>query len=428
MSSIYTIDNAGYPQDFLNSIKVPVTEEIQRTCTLSGTLRSQLKPGNDFTFTLDQAIVTAERHMFILDPASKVINLNPSKLVSDWVNLLRWEVGAFWQVIRGSPDQITTKAQFTHEHPKRSGEMLAEGISLLFLEDRMKYPPQCFWFYKGAKARPDFIFDSTFRGMGGMWNGSQFGVEARCRSSQANLHGVDEDDLQAKKAANPNLSCVLGVYFFHGQGPHASNSAPMTRIHLADPEGQGRSMHDYERAWVIINHYLGVVSRIGMWEHRDHLSQCLHDAASGLYPKRHLSPQDPKAIRRVVHGPLGWPRDKKNFVGRHFNTLLEMACERPADQHEYRLIRQRVQAALDSGSFGYHVFRGLRKDVVAFLADAKWRELEQYRDKDTGIHDHGVTITADGVLVQRMLVTDRTTQEAQDVVDQLRAKEYRIND
>ena len=78
---MYAIDNADYPQDFLKNITVPVTEETLRNCVLSPTLRSQLKPGTDFPFSLDRAIATADRHMLILDPTSKAIHLNPPELV-----------------------------------------------------------------------------------------------------------------------------------------------------------------------------------------------------------------------------------------------------------------------------------------------------------------------------------------------------------
>ena len=191
MNGQHVIDNSQYPLAFSVPMTIPVKEEeAHQNLRLSATLSNQLRPGTPFTFAMDQAIATAERHMFIFDPTTFAYLTNPVKMVNDWVNLVRWEVSSFWNVYRGSNDEIahtdSTLVHYSHEHPKRAGEVLAEGIALLFLEDRLGCPPQCFWFFKGSKARPDFIFNSNFQGIGMMMNGFQFGVEMRCRKSQAN--------------------------------------------------------------------------------------------------------------------------------------------------------------------------------------------------------------------------------------------------
>ncbi len=429
MSNPYEIDNVQYPSGFFNNLSIPVTEETLRACTLTPLLRSQLNPGTDFVFTMDDAISTAERHMFILDPNATSLQLNPVKLVQDWVNLVRWEVSTFWNTYPGTPDEIAhtdnVHVHYTHEHPKRSGEVLAEGLALLFLQDRMNIPPQCFWFYKGGKARPDFIFDTTFRGAGVMWNGSQFGVEARCRKSQANLYDIDEKDLHKKKVNNPQLSAVLGVYFFYGRGSHPRNLEPMTRIHLADPQQEGLPLTNTQRAWVIINHYLGATSRIGMWEHRDHLATCLHQAAHGVYPDQRMNLDD-RRIQRTVPQPGREPGDRHDFRGRHFNSLLAAASVSPKSQDETKIIRKTIQLRLNSGDLGQHVFRGIRRDVLSLIENCQWGELENYRDPDAGGHSPGEAITADGYLVQQSPITDRSSEEARDVIKQLGLMGFRV--
>jgi len=134
MNSQHFIDNSQYPSDFMIPVTIPVTEELHRNCKLSGTLRNQLNPGTPFTFAMDQAIATAERHMFIFDPVAVAWLTNPVKMLNDWVNLVRWEVSTFWKVYRGSNNEIahtdSTLVHYSHEHPKRAGEK-EKGSDLL---------------------------------------------------------------------------------------------------------------------------------------------------------------------------------------------------------------------------------------------------------------------------------------------------------
>ena len=429
MTSEYGIDNSQYPKDFHDPVTIPVTEETLRNCRLTPNLKQRLMPGTSFTFTMDQAINTAERHMYIFDSGISSWLTNPVKMVNDWVNLVRWEVSTFWKVYRESGDEIahtdSRQVHYTHEHPKRSGEVLAEGIALLFLENRMDCPPQCFWFYKGSKARPDFIFDTSFRGIGMMMSGSHFGVEARCRKSQANLYAADEEDLLRKKQSNSNMSYIIGIYLFYGEGHHKRKLKRRTRLHLADPGGEGRPMSDSERAWVIINHYLGVASRLGLWDHRDYLLSCLQDTARGKVPEtpledvRDLDSADPKV-------PLDVEQKWRDFVGTDFNTLVEEAKGAELDRLESIAGHKRVQAQLDGGYLGYNVFRGIRKSVLRMIERGEWRKLEEYRDKNAGLHKKGIRIGADGVLQQQVLLTDYTTPHAQRILGQLKELGYRL--
>jgi hypothetical protein len=430
MTREYAIDNSQYLQDFLNPITIPVTEEIIRNCRLTPHLRSQLTPDAPFTFTLDQAISTSERHMYIYDPGGPTWLINPMKMVHDWVNLLRWEVSTFWKVYRGNRDEIAhtdkVHVHYTHEHPKRSGEVLAEGMALLFLEERMGCPPQCFWFFKGAKARPDFIFNIPFHGIGMMLNGYQFGVEVRCRSSQANLYNADEGDLIKKKQANPQMSNLFGIYFFYGKGIHKKGLAK-TRLHLADPHGEGNLMPENERAWVVINHYLGVVSRLGLWDYQEYLLDCLKETLRGRVPETPME-EGPILVSDDPNVPFELGQKWQDFIGAGFNTLIEELREEDLARAKIEANYRILQAQFDSGFFGFHVFKGIRKFVLALIERADWQALEKYRDESTGQHENGIIVTADGVLHQKVPLTDPETSHAKRVINLVKELGYRVKE
>ena len=202
---------------------------------------------------------------------------NPIQVVEDWINIQRWETQHFWEVgphsCRLYQNQQT---QVTSEHRLRSGELLAEGLAILFLEKRLKWGRQNFFFYEGAGARPDFIFNlSPNRRFGVAWQRRRYGLEARLAQTQLNLWAQDITDLTAKKAApipTTPISGVIAIYCFYGRGNHSDqNTTPCTRLHLADPEEEGAPMTDDEIAEIIIHHYLGATSRAGLWGYRDRL-------------------------------------------------------------------------------------------------------------------------------------------------------------
>jgi len=309
--------------------------------------------------------------------------VNPLQIVTDWINILRWEVSHFWDI--NSPDnEIVPGATLhvTHEHRIRCGEILGYGISLLLTERRLNIGLQNFFFYESSAARPDFVFNlSQNHRFGTAWNQFRYGLETRWRKSAANIPQMDVVQLHGKKTGHTAtaLSGVIAVYCYYGEGSHRSNSAVKTRIQLADPAFNEEKMTADQSAEVVILHYHGVCSRLGLWEYQDFLREAVENIRNNevlrtTWGKRPATTPD-SCITRI--------HKKRKYVGRAFCPTVE------------RIHRNDTP---DTGRA--FIFWGLNTSVLEMIRKSRWSDLVKFRDANASKlhHPNSSKVTSDGVL------------------------------
>jgi len=131
----------------------PVTESGKKP--LIGNIAPTMQIGTPFHCTIETALQAADRYMYI-----KGRPFNPIQIVDEWTSILRWEVSNYWSVDPNAHQLNTANTlSVTPEHRLRSGEVMAYGISILLLEDRLKLGRQNFFFYEANP--PDPILCST---------------------------------------------------------------------------------------------------------------------------------------------------------------------------------------------------------------------------------------------------------------------------
>lgn len=383
--------NERYPAAFRQSITVPVVSDARKPP--QGVFAGHKLPAS-FTVRVDDAIELADRHLFIVDRVP-----NPVRMVRDWTNLLRWECGTFWNVDPANNWYgLNTKGsvQMTEEHPKRSGEILAEGIALLFVSKWLHVGRQNFYFLESPLARPDYVIE---RSAGMLKNNRRAGIEIRCRATRAPLRNggyrnylmkEDYDDLDRKKAHNQHhrLSDTLGVYCFYGLEP-ANIHGQRPRIHLVDPPGACQPMGEVEIARRMAGYYSGVASRIGLWRIRDRMNEAVHSIEHGSFPAHDPSRKPLSFTRAELRRTFG----KDNYRGRWFSSLLAL---------EGQLGKAWVISQMRSHRYGSIVYHGLNETVARLLDGWLWRDAAEFFDRNTGdvLDADGRTafVTSDGVV------------------------------
>ena len=365
---------------------LPVTEDQNTAMAVTLPFRAQLQIGTAFSTTLDQAIQAADRHVYVHGQPR-----NPLSFVEDWINLLRWEVNNLWEVQAAqSCYQRNRGRNLTHEHYKRSGEILAEGVAIAFLEDRLRVPRQRFFFVNGSDARPDFVVKLKARHRTALLlNRMRFMLEVRSRSGMRNLTAADRSELANKKTAM-GAAGVLAVYCCYGAGSHRDGTS-RTRIHLADPPGdETREVSDADVSGTTIHHYLRITSQLGLWRHRDHLLRVAQ-------AREDTKVRFPKLESHFIEFGVGRPEDGQTYRGREFNDLLELASSEPKTLAERDATRERIRRRVNAGEFGAMVFRGLNEDVLRMIEDSDWLRLADYRDPATTEHSVDRWIRTDGL-------------------------------
>lgn len=408
---MYSISNNGYPGNCEAQISLPVIEDGHGSMAVTLPFRGQLRIGENFSFTMDQAIQAADRHLYIHGKPD-----NPLAFVEDWINLLRWEVNNLWSIdVPNSHYERNTTRNLTHEHYKRSGEILAEGIAIAFLEETLGVPRQSFYFISGSDARPDFVIQpASSQRMALAYAGSSFFLEVRSRSgrSMRNLHDKDREDLTKKKSAVTGIAGVLAVYCMYGQGKHKDDTA-RSRIHLADPPvDEASKLSEVDTAAVAISHYLRLTSQLGLWDHRDHLLRAAEVARKGSMPtaKMNITGILP-TVKRLYEDAI--------YRGRMFSDLQWLAAQQPTTLDEKTRISEKVSKRIKAGDLGSLVFRGINVEVIELIEQARYLELAKYCDpKRTKQHKVDLWVRSDGLYRYENPVIPGTN-EANDLIDNL---------
>lgn len=408
----YAITNSSYPGWCGDTISIPLTTDVSRP--LSAGLGAALQPSTPLNFVFDEAIQAADRHVYVEGTPP-----NSLAFVEDWINLLRWEISNLWTIDTVNSRYTRNRSiPLTHEHYKRSGEILAEGIAILLLERRLGIPRQRIFFYNGADARPDFVAHLKPRHNRALvYRGHKLALEVRSRKSQVGLNASDIVSLDKKK---DGFAGVLAVYCFYGEHQHR-DATSHTRIHLADPSGDDiAEVSDLEKSEIVIHHYLRITSQLGLWEHRDHLLAAAEAASSGIvYHDRMEQRVAPRISRGITRRKKG-----REFLGREFNTLLEYAHTKPSSLEQKKEIRREAQLRIQLRDFGTTIFRGLAFDVVRLIETSDWEALFNWNGFDANQESETDFVVNDWArsdgLCRDQLRVEPDSQAADDVKTQLR--------
>jgi hypothetical protein len=405
---MHSIANSTYPGNCGKTLLIPVTEDAHTAMKVKLPFASQLKIGQPFSVKLDEAIQAADRHIYVQGRPP-----NPLAFVEDWINVLRWEVNNLWDVRPAENCYLRDRTRnLTHEHYKRSGEILAEGLAIAFLENRLKLPRQRFFFINGGGTRPDLVVQLKPRHCSALLHDRlRFMVEVRSRQHMSNLSAEDRKELKKKKAS-PGMAGVLAIYCCYGEGEHRNKSA-RTRIHLADPPGNDLpKVSEAEVGEIAIHHYLRITSQIGLWAHRDHLYRAAE--ARGID-----APSFTRAGLRAIHIGIRRSEGGEWFRGREFNELVFLASLTPSSIAERDSIRDRVRRRVNAGELGAMVFRGLNERVLRLIEASDWLGLAEYRDAATTEHSVDRWVRSDGLFRSESLI-DPGSDLAKDVIKSLR--------
>lgn len=393
----YSLVIKDYPGSFGIDITIPVLEDGR--LKLDQALKARAKIGTPFSFSIEEAIRAAQRHLFIRS-ATGLSRDNPEQVVEDWLNLLRWEVRTFWTARPqenwyGETDNADI--YITSEHPRRSGEMLAEGIAVLFAEKRLRISRSKIFFYKdvGNKARPDFVFGTkTTPRLGIVLNGRKlYGLEVRSRNAIQSVHADDHESLRGKKRKkknnSPNLSGIVAMYCSYGP-PSAARKIVASQIILADPKKRLVKLDRIELFEVLCVHYIGVTSRIGLWSERDALEQALIQLRKHRVPTLSsivVSPSVSSLLPQRVFG-------SESYRGRLFSTLL-------IQFQRGEITREQAFDMFKQGAVGDIVFHGVNETALEFIKNLDFKSLEKFFDVNVKNSGSETSVGADGSIMMR---------------------------
>ncbi|PRP97857.1 hypothetical protein ENSA5_30900 [Enhygromyxa salina] len=372
--------------DFLTPLTVNVTEDTE--LPIAQEYKSLLSPST-FTFCVDDALKRAVRHLYITDDEVGK-NSPPAKIVADWLHMLRWEAQTFWTCKSTLDDEVGTRT-YSSEHPRRVGELIAEGVAILLLEERLSISANRFYFYRSNAARPDFLVEP---GGGALataavtGKGHRLALECRSRDSWASIHKRDRAQLQRKKSVAVKKSKGFRTYyprpFSSVVAVYLSYGPRLTRLIVGDPENTSAShVGDSELQKIIISHYVGLMGRIGMWESRAFLLAVLDNA-----PEPELARLRDKALAASRNLPK-FTHHQDTYIGRFYSPLV-------SDWVRENLTRADVLRTLESRSFDFF-FLGLSQQVWEMLLD---RELDGLMTSEARwLAGEGSQATSDGGLM-----------------------------
>ncbi len=368
-------------------IEIPVTEEIG-DYSLQDHIQSILTPMNNFRFRLEDVIMASDRYLHISNGRT-VSTPPPTQVLNNWLDMLRWEASHFWDVTSNGNVLIPRNTlAVTHEHRRRAAELLGCGISLLFSEQRLGVPRQQFYFFNHHASRPDFIFNlnRNFRS-GVVFNQYQYGIESRMRKSQPRLNSSDHESLDKKKIASAHMAGIIAIYCFYGSGTHRNN-AKKTRIHLADPPGDGQEISIEENAMINLIHYAGVCSRIGLWGPLETILTKLPVVGYKSYRKLEelLLPREKGVFDSESNAPH---REVEPIRLEESSYLSSISSEQLEDERD------------TSSESSRNMKWGLNNKVLKFIETEDWPALAQFKDPESNVFEplrENRYVTSDGVI------------------------------
>lgn len=356
-----------YASTFGQKLSIPVIEDDK--LRLSDTLRKSFAPDTSFEVSLDEAIATADRHLHVYGkpPGTETV-----RLVGEWLDILRWELATFWSCNPNEHwyDDDKGRMAFSQEHPRRVGELLAEGLAIRLLEKRLLIPRSKLFFYSGTDARPDFVMRPLPRMSRAVLNNDRrlFALECRSRKGWSSIRSSDYEQLRKKKKRN--FSAAIAIYSCYGP-PSENKKLPRTRYLLGDPPGQAGPASRSTVLRALLVHYIGVTSRLGLWSHHQELQHALKALDDGAELQTRADPgmRGDAHLNRVQRG-------SSEYLGRFFSEFVLRYQRR---QFTRASVRRRIQ----DGDLGSIVYHGLSADVLRAIRSYDWDTLEAYFDENT---------------------------------------------
>jgi len=170
---------------------------------------------------------------------------------------------------------------------------------------------------------------------------------------------------------------------------------PRTRLHLADPSKRTKPLSDGDIAEIVIHHYLGVTSRIGLWGYRDFLARLArkHKSLRRLRKtKEKTELEDSVTIRfddsvEIIQRRVG----KQDYRG--FWYAPQVAMARDAENGTTL-----GQTLISERQYGRIVFHGLNVRVLKLIRSSRWKKLAAFRDPESRRFRSNPWVFSDGVM------------------------------
>jgi len=331
--------------------------------------------------SLETVVQYASRYVYV-NSASGVA---PSKrFVWDWKEILRWEIEKYWSVDLTSADpKIETlfqeKKAFSSEHGKRSGEYMAYGFALAFIDRLLRIHPQRVLFFAASGSRADFHLPIILPG------GSRAGLEARSRGYLREPSTKDRTAIAGKKApavgapAHPGRGLV--VYFLHGTDVvDGTDYGPQneTQLFLVDPADDAGVASELETQVAAVTNYLQLTERIGLHVYSKILQSALRTYEAFGELRADGDPYEPDFTHASPGAhPIRREYGGRWFVGRYFSSLVAEG-----------ITREQARLRMASGDYGTYSFEGLAIAVLRLIAVHDWSGLAAYSHYD----DHGAEV------------------------------------
>jgi hypothetical protein len=381
-------------------MSIPFIEDKQ--FPLTQMLRSRLNPATAFEVSLDEAITCADRHLHV---HGKPQSADIVRLVNEWLNVLRWELATFWSCNPGSHwyDDARGSAEFSPEHPRRVGELLAEGLAIRLLERRLHIPRSKLFFYSGSEARPDFVMRPLRRMSRALLDNDRrlFALECRSRMGWSSIHKSDQEQLKKKKQGK--FSGTVAIYSCYGPPSEIENMV-RTRYLLGDPPDEADPVTKPTAIRVLLIHYLGVTSRLGLWYHHRELKTALAALEDGVELRKRRDPGmgEDTPLNAVT-------RRESQYFGRFFSEAIFL-------YRRGEFTRDEVNRRIHGGQLGEVAYHGLSTEVLRAIRCYDWDALEVYFDKNT-LHDPDVG--GDGMIKARL---NEDSDDYPTVIDAIRSE------
>lgn len=348
-------------------IWLPVRVSSKRT--LRGALRDSLPlPISDFGFRMQDAIRAIERHVFVAG-----MQQNPIILVESFVAAFTWEFDTYWIVDvpqNAYYPRIGRGLSLTIEHVARAGELIAEGIALLFIEQRLGISrANCSFIAPvGIKPRLDYAF-TPVRGtrLAVLCPGfPRLQLEVRSRKEMSELRARDLKQLLAKKKSQPKGQ-TLAIYCSYGE---PTTKYAGCHLILADPITDETPVDDEEAVPGVIANYERITARIGLWYHNALLRQEMRSRgiAAGLNAPIYdeANPPRPPLVARDY--------GSSRYRGRFISDALERSA---MGQEAASVLYEKTSA----GDFGLVTFHGLNLTVLTAIEERNWKGLARFLDR-----------------------------------------------
>ncbi|MHB1549831.1 MAG: hypothetical protein ACYCX6_01345 [Vulcanimicrobiaceae bacterium] len=383
------------------TIELPVTED--QRAPLAGHLSALLTPLAPFRFRMEDAIRAVERHVFVDGLAD-----NPIPIVESAVAAFTWEFDTYWTVDSGQNayyPSVGRGLNLTIEHVARTGELIAEGIALQFLEQRLNVSRAACRFIApdGNAPRLDYAFTPIHgTSLAAYYPGKpKMRLEVRSRKEMQTLQPRDYKKLTRKKKGHQSGQ-TLAIYCCYG----FPDGIFTPQIILADPIGEPDIVTEDEAVEAGLMNYERVTSRIGLWEANSKIRAELRARNIG-------DDLPPLLYERLTQVPPDDLVTMKQFEyrGRFFpDRLLE------AEQDVYSA--REALVFLNAGDYGKLKFQGLREEALQLIYTGSWSKLCRYIDTT---FREDATITGDGVM-RRAEPVDPESEIAEQIREVIRKR------